>query len=560
MVARAIQNRKRVMVAILAISGGAMLFTVSGDAARACGGFFCQAVPINQAGEQIIFRQDGDMVTAVVLIQYAGDAEDFSWVLPVPGIPSFSIGSDVVFGPLELATRPQFNLTVVGEECALRGRGGFGFDATFANDNSDVVSIAEDEGVVILEELSVGPFDIAVVTSDDAEAMALWLEENDFDLTDRGAELIAPYVRDGMNFVAMKLQQDRGVGDIQPLILQYRGDKPMIPIRLTAVAAVPDMGILVWLLGESRAVPINYLEVEPNLARLNWYSGQFSAYASYQNLVTAAMDEAGGLGFAVDYAGRNLDVLSQLPDPDSLGDELDRLAAIADLDEFFVDLVFNRFFNQSKVMEILRRRLPLPDGIGEFAYSSPEVLFTTFELDELFAARDAIVGELRSSVIDPLSDTLAVFDGMPYMTRLYTTLSPEEMTEDPEFGFNKDIVGQPLEREATLTLDCVRGQTQWRLMLGPGTGRDGEVVLRGYDENPLFNPPVVDQPAVRVAARVGAVGQPEIVLANDFAVFTIGEAAPASIIDLCGGGVLSATLLSFAGLTLFAVSRRRNLR
>ena len=58
------------------------------DEARACGGFFCQAVPINQAAEQIIFRQNGDQVTAVVLIQYVGDAEDFSWVLPVPGVPS----------------------------------------------------------------------------------------------------------------------------------------------------------------------------------------------------------------------------------------------------------------------------------------------------------------------------------------------------------------------------------------------------------------------------------------------------------------------------------------
>lgn len=28
--------------------------------AIACGGFFCQLVPIDQAGEQIIFRRDGN--------------------------------------------------------------------------------------------------------------------------------------------------------------------------------------------------------------------------------------------------------------------------------------------------------------------------------------------------------------------------------------------------------------------------------------------------------------------------------------------------------------------
>ena len=81
---------------------------------EACGGLFCQFVPIDQAGEQIIFRRDGDMVTAVVLIQYVGEASDFSWVVPVPGIPVLSTGSDLVFAPLELATRPQFVLETTG--------------------------------------------------------------------------------------------------------------------------------------------------------------------------------------------------------------------------------------------------------------------------------------------------------------------------------------------------------------------------------------------------------------------------------------------------------------
>ena len=83
----------------------------------ACGGFFCQQVPIDQAGEQIIFRQDGDMVTAVVLIQYEGEAEDFSWVVPAPGVPELSVGSDQVFPSLELATRPQFLLEINGSPC-----------------------------------------------------------------------------------------------------------------------------------------------------------------------------------------------------------------------------------------------------------------------------------------------------------------------------------------------------------------------------------------------------------------------------------------------------------
>ena len=83
----------------------------------ACGGFFCQLVPINQAAEQIIFHQDGDQVTAVVLIQYVGTAQDFSWVVPVPGIPELSTGSDVLFQALEPSTRPLFTLEFEGQAC-----------------------------------------------------------------------------------------------------------------------------------------------------------------------------------------------------------------------------------------------------------------------------------------------------------------------------------------------------------------------------------------------------------------------------------------------------------
>ena len=62
-------------------------------------------------------------------------------------------------------------------------------------ERGDLVMIRAGDG----RELGRG---LCAYSSDDAEAMATWLEENDYDLTDRGAELIAPYVEEGMNFVA----------------------------------------------------------------------------------------------------------------------------------------------------------------------------------------------------------------------------------------------------------------------------------------------------------------------------------------------------------------------
>ena len=79
--------------------------------AYACGGFFCNvANPVDQAGEEILFAVDGTDVTAHIRIMYQGDAADFSWVLPVPSLPTFGVGSDTVFDALKRQTDPRFEI------------------------------------------------------------------------------------------------------------------------------------------------------------------------------------------------------------------------------------------------------------------------------------------------------------------------------------------------------------------------------------------------------------------------------------------------------------------
>ncbi len=526
--------------------------------AQACGGFFCQQVPIDQAGEQIIFRQDGNRVTAVILIQYAGEADDFSWVVPVAGIPELSTGSDLVFGPLELATRPQFVLETTGEPCPSffdSALGGSGAPAAEDNDNGG------GGGVDVLQRLAVGPFDVEVVASDDADALATWLEQNNYDLTDRGRDLIAPYVQAGMNFVAVRLRKDQGVGDIQPLIMRYDGDVASVPIRLTAVAAQPDMGVIVWMLGPSRAVPLNYLHVTPNYTRLNWYSGTVNAYATYQDLITAAMNEAGGQGFATDYAGTDVDYLSQLPSVDVFASALIGYSAIEDDAEFIAQLAAGFVFPQDKVLEILRRVLPLPEGEGEFIYQIPELLRMLVSAEQLASGRASALVELNESVIRPLQETLDVLDDGLYMTRLYTTLSADEMTLDPAFSFNPDLDDQQLDRHATLDIRC----GGWSLTLGKGTGRDGERVIEAAGTPPGFlslTVPTIEQEAVWRTEMVTIVGPPTVVTQKQFPIARIGDVTDGTggqrlcgAGTECGAGVMGMLCLTLLGLRLMRCRR-----
>ena len=71
--------RPRLLSATLALTS--LLFLSS--PVLACGGFFCSQVPVEQAGEQIVFTYGPNGVTAIIQIAFQGSAEDFAWVVPV---------------------------------------------------------------------------------------------------------------------------------------------------------------------------------------------------------------------------------------------------------------------------------------------------------------------------------------------------------------------------------------------------------------------------------------------------------------------------------------------
>src|SRR5262245_49582725 len=83
---------------------------VAPNRARACGGFFCSQVPVDQSGEQIVFSIDEQHVTAYIQISFKGEAKDFAWVVPVATKPVISVGTQTLFTQLQGRTQPQFNV------------------------------------------------------------------------------------------------------------------------------------------------------------------------------------------------------------------------------------------------------------------------------------------------------------------------------------------------------------------------------------------------------------------------------------------------------------------
>lgn len=504
--------------------GLALVATAVPMKSEACGGFFCTTIPINQAAEQIVFRQEPGMVTAMVRIIYSGAAEDFSWVVPVPNTPELSIGSDTTFTELDFATQPNFNLRINGNTC----------DADFLavpisqSVAESAVSDSDDGGVTIEQEQEVGPFDTQVISSENPDDMAIWLADNGYDIGDRGAELLAPYVNDGMKFVALKLRSGEASGSIQPLIMRYASNRPMVPIRLTAVAAMEDMGVLVYAVNDQlgRAIPDNYLHVVPNLTRLDWFNGPLNAYGSYQNLITEAMDEAGGQGFATDFAGTiTSDVSNFFTDPSNIENSINQLNEIQNDAEYLSQSLFTTP-NTQGALNTIQVALPLPDGLTQDLYFSPDRLASVYTPEQLATARLTMNDYLVSRELEPLQDSVALVPEGAYLTRLFTTLSADEMTVDPTFDYNTTMPDQPRNREATVNASCTNDVSNWTLTLGAGTGRDGEVVLDVSGEPiPGFGigipTPIDVQPAAFAQQRTSADAEPETLVQAVFSPMTI---------------------------------------
>jgi len=531
----------RTLTAALSAGIASLLLTIT-TPANACGGFFCQTTPINQAGEQIVFRQQGNEITAMVRILYSGSADEFSWVVPVPSSPEISLGADTTFDELDFATRPQFILERRGEQCETFPPIAAPVDANTAGGNDE-----SDDGVVIEEELEVGPFEIDIVSSDNPDDLAIWLEGNNYQLTDRGSELIAPYVTAGMKFVAVKLRDGEDTGSIQPLLMKYTSDKPVIPIRLTAVAATPDMGVLAWIVADARAVPENYEHVTPNYTRLNWFAGQFNAYASYQSLITDAMNESGGgKGFATDYAGGiTEEIASRLTTPESIESFLSDIENLNDAD--FIVSSFFSFFSNGDVaarFALLQRELPPQTDNDQSVYLDSAALQFLYSPEQLSAARAALLDHIVTREIEPLRNATALLPRGAYMTRLYTTLSAEEMTLDPSFNYNSSMPEQPIERNALLESACTDNGTEWTLTLGEGTDRVGEVVVAANQPVPFAAAPagVSTQPAAILRQRTSADAAPELIFKANLGVLEI--AADGTISNSGSSGV---TILPDAG-------------
>lgn len=489
--------------------------------AAACGGFFCDNVngvplPVDQTGENILFVVDDDAgtVEAHIQIQYTGDPNKFAWVIPVTAVPDFSAGSELLFTNLLAGTAPSYSFTPTFD-CQERpapagcsSAEASAFEDTAALSGGDGGSSTTDDGPTIVKREIVGAYEIVVLQGGKAQELYDWLDTHGYAQDPDAPPILEQYLKEGYFFAAARLVQGAGIDELQPLVMTYDGDVPCVPLRLTGIAAMPDMPIRVFSLGDTRSVPSGYRHVEINEARLDWAN----AASNYMDVVGKAIDAEGadGRAFVTEYAGA-----AGVVSPGGLFDNRWDASIFTDAqplsgDYSIIDALNGQgliecfagdgcTYNHPLLLPILRTYLPTPAGIAEDDYYQCMSCFAD-QIDPVAWDGPKFAQALDERIFAPGKHAQDLLGKWSYLTRMLTIMSPPEMTSDPEFVFNAELPDVPAARVANQFIPC-SGSNKMELPDGTALLQEPAGAWPSFDEK---------MPWARQVQQTVAKGAPQI--------------------------------------------------
>jgi len=438
----------------LALAGAAGVMLTPGTA-DACGGTFCDGgvpgpMPVDQSGENVIFVI-GDTLSEVhiqITIDPDTNAEQFGWLVPLATVPEFSVGSQPLFDALRGISVPQYDITTSFEDCGSPATSSGG--GTFPNSSSDPTagegagSTSGGGDPTILKQETVGAFEVVVLMDTEVGPIKQWLLDNGYVWDVKAEPILMEYLAEGNVIAALKLRTDADVQDVHPITLRYPSSETCFPLRLTRIAAVEDMDIRVFVLAEERAAPTNYRHVLVNPLKIDWLTRALN----YKEVITQAVDafEADGRAFVTEYAGTSAGANSSAVYSPNWDDTsfvgLDPVEVVNTLNTQGLGActdTFNCQWLHPLIFPLLLEFLPPPVGADPADFYAYLANYAADIDVAKWGNGDAFAAALLVRVIEPGIHADELLTTWPYLTRMYTTISPAEMMEDPIFHLNPDL-------------------------------------------------------------------------------------------------------------------------
>jgi uncharacterized membrane protein YgcG len=161
-----------------------------------------------------------------------------------------------------------------------------------------VTTTATSTGVTVIAQKVVGPYETVQLSSKDPNALGAWLADHGYAVPADVTPVVSAYVKDGFDFLALKLVPGVGVDSMRPVRITSPGAGAVLPLRMVAAGTGATTSITLWVLGEGRYEPANAPAFLIKADDIVWdWDTKSSNYAA---LKQAKLDASGGTAWLVE--------------------------------------------------------------------------------------------------------------------------------------------------------------------------------------------------------------------------------------------------------------------
>lgn len=298
-------------------------FSFASNDAHACGGCFHGPTPIDQpdqatvvTGHRMALSVSMDRTILWDQIQYAGQPEDFAWVLPVRPGAFLELANDAFFEALDAATSTTVRAPQIfcpdnsggGDFYGDDYGGGSGCNAFACGAYAAAGDGAYESGggggagggnpidnppdpVAVVHKASIGPYETVTIHSNVPGALFTWLDSHGYVVDDSLQPMIDDYESEGFDFIALRLIPGQDVQQMAPVRVVTPGASPVLPLRMVSAGTGANVAITLFVIGEGRWLTQNFPGDSVTGEDVAWdFSTSSSNYGEVRNAALAAQD------------------------------------------------------------------------------------------------------------------------------------------------------------------------------------------------------------------------------------------------------------------------------
>ena len=248
---------------VLALAAGGVALTPA--LADAFCGFYvsgADAELFNNA-TMVVMMREGTRTVLSMRNNYQGPPQDFAMVVPVPVIlqeDNVKTLTDEVFGHVDQLAAPRLVEYWEQDPCHPRpppmpmARTA----STSKSKKSGGAVKAEDLGVTVEAEFTVGEYNIVILSAKDSGGLDTWLRQEKYNIPAGAEPLLRPYVEEGMKFFVAKVDTKKvkfdakGQAMLSPLRFHYDSPEFRLPVRLGLINSAGTQDLLVHILAKGK--------------------------------------------------------------------------------------------------------------------------------------------------------------------------------------------------------------------------------------------------------------------------------------------------------------------